>query len=111
MSSPLDTETPVAAEVSPRPGMGVVFDSGHPEDKHEPGGPLFRVERKGRGWVLGFGNPGPDMARVAPGQRVCAGAFHGSSDALALAQLALRARPLLVITQNAADAQRLVEDG
>lgn len=70
VSSPLDTEAPVAAELSPRPGMGVVFDAGHPEDKHEPGGPLFRVERKGRGWVLGFGNPGPDLHRVAPGQRV-----------------------------------------
>ncbi|NVJ07895.1 U32 family peptidase [Myxococcus sp. AM001] len=70
VSAPLETETPVAAEVSPRPGMGVVFDDGHPEDKHEPGGPLFRVERKGRGWVLGFGNPGPDLGRVKPGQRV-----------------------------------------
>ncbi|NMO16309.1 U32 family peptidase [Pyxidicoccus fallax] len=70
VSSPLEGDAPVSAEVSPRPGMGVVFDAGHPEDKHEPGGPLFRVERKGRGWVLGFGNPGPDLARVAPGQRV-----------------------------------------
>jgi len=70
VSSPLETAAPVAADVPPRPGMGVVFDDGHPEDKHEPGGPLFRVERKGAGWVLGFGNPGPDMARVKPGQRV-----------------------------------------
>jgi putative protease len=70
VSSPLETEAPVAAELSPRPGMGVVFDDGHPEDKHEAGGPLFRVERKGHGWVLGFGNPGPDMSRVAVGQRV-----------------------------------------
>ncbi|MCP3061967.1 DUF3656 domain-containing protein [Myxococcus sp. K38C18041901] len=70
VSSPLETESPVAAELSPRPGMGVVFDDGHPEDKHEAGGPLFRVERKGHGWVLGFGNPGPDMSRVAAGQRV-----------------------------------------
>ena len=70
VSSPLETEAPVAPEVSPRPGMGVVFDDGHPEDKHEPGGPLFRVERQGQGWVLGFGNPGPDLARVKLGQRV-----------------------------------------
>ncbi len=70
VSSPLEGDAPEGAELSPRPGMGVVFDAGHPEDKHEPGGPLFRVERKGRGWVLGFGNPGPDLARVAPGQRV-----------------------------------------
>jgi putative protease len=60
---------PVAAEVTPRPGMGVVFDAGHPE-AHEQGGPLFRVERAGRGWRLGFGRPGPDLATVAPGQRV-----------------------------------------
>lgn len=70
VSSPLEGDAPVAAELSPRPGMGVVFDDGHPEDKHEAGGPLFRVERHARGWVLGFGNPGPDMSRVAPGQRV-----------------------------------------
>jgi putative protease len=55
----------------PRPGQGIVFDSGASEDKHEPGGPLFRVEReRGGRWRLGFGNPGPDLARVAPGQRV-----------------------------------------
>jgi U32 family peptidase len=58
-------------EVLPRAGMGVVFDAGDPEDKHEPGGPLFRAEREGRTrWRLGFGSPGPDLARVAPGQRV-----------------------------------------
>src|SRR5690242_9836152 len=50
--------------------MGVVFDAGTPEDKHEPGGPIFRVDRRGHGWVLGFGHPGPDLGRVAPGQRV-----------------------------------------
>jgi putative protease len=50
--------------------MGVVFDAGTPEDKHEPGGPIFRVERRGQGWVLGFGHPGPDLGRVAPGQHV-----------------------------------------
>ncbi|NTX59098.1 DUF3656 domain-containing protein [Myxococcus sp. CA051A] len=70
VSSPLEGDAPVAAELSPRPGMGVVFDDGHPEDKHEAGGPLFRVERTSHGWVLGFGNPGPDMGRVARGQRV-----------------------------------------
>jgi len=54
----------------PRAGMGVVFDAGEPEDKQEPGGPIFRVERAGRAWVLGFGNPGPDLSRVGVGQRV-----------------------------------------
>ena len=60
--------TPAAVEL--RPGMGVVFDASAPEDKHEPGGPIFRVERRGAGWVLGFGHPGPDLGRVSPGQRV-----------------------------------------
>jgi len=46
----------------------------------------------------------------APGERVRAGAFHGSSDALGVAELALRARPLLVVTENAADAQRLLAE-
>ncbi len=54
----------------PRPGMGVVFDSGHPEDKQEPGGSLFAVGREGKVRVLGFGRPGPDLAKVSPGDRV-----------------------------------------
>ena len=70
VASPLQGEEPTPASVDPRPGMGVVFDAGTPEDKHEPGGPIFRVERRGQGWVLGFGHPGPDLGRVSPGQRV-----------------------------------------
>ncbi|MBN1210494.1 MAG: U32 family peptidase [Myxococcaceae bacterium] len=69
VSSPLKGE-PADDVGDPRPGMGVVFDAGRPEDKSEPGGPIFRVERQGEGWVLGFGNPGPDLGRVAAGQRV-----------------------------------------
>ena len=69
VASPLSGEMEPAA-VDPRPGMGVVFDAGTPEDKHEPGGPIFRVDRRGNGWVLGFGHPGPDLGRVAPGQHV-----------------------------------------
>lgn len=69
VAAPLPGELP-PSEVDPRPGMGVVFDNGNPEDKQEPGGPLFRVERRGEGWILGFGQPGPDLKRVAPGQRV-----------------------------------------
>ena len=45
-----------------------------------------------------------------PGQRERAGPFHGSSDALALATLAARARPLLVVTESAWHAQRLLEE-
>jgi putative protease len=54
-----------------RPGMGVVFDAGRPEDASEPGGPVFRAEPlSGGGWRLGFGAPGPDLGRVSAGQRV-----------------------------------------
>jgi uncharacterized membrane protein len=31
---------------------------------------VFRVDKRGRDLVLGFGRPGPDLRRVAPGQRV-----------------------------------------
>lgn len=61
---------PAIATPSPRAGMGVVFDAGNPEDKNEPGGPIFRVETRGRTTVLGFGNPGPDLSRVHVGDRV-----------------------------------------
>src|SRR5262249_32035121 len=52
--------------------MGVVFDASDPEDPNEPGGPIFRVDEGARGWTLAFGTPGPDLARVAQGQRVWA---------------------------------------
>jgi transcription-repair coupling factor (superfamily II helicase) len=38
------------------------------------------------------------------------GPFHGSADALALAELAAKVRPLLVITATAGDAQRLLDE-
>src|SRR5262249_32023276 len=59
-----------------RAGMGVVFDAGHPEDPNEPGGPVFAVApsagaaQKGGVIELGFGTPGPDLARVEAGNRV-----------------------------------------
>lgn len=62
---------PRAAAIEPRAGMGVVFDAGHPEDPREPGGPIFAVEPMRDGvWRLRFGQPGPDLSRVAVGQRV-----------------------------------------
>ncbi len=60
-----------AGTLEPRPGMGVVFDTGHPED--EPGGPIYRVARDRDGWQLGFADPGrrgPDLTRVAAGHRI-----------------------------------------
>ena len=50
------------------------------------------------------------LALPAPGERVRTPLFHGSSDALALAQLARARRPLAVVTATAADAQRLLEE-
>ena len=43
-------------------------------------------------------------------QRAYICAQHGSSDALAVAKLAARARPLLVVTENAWHAQRLLDE-
>ena len=42
-----------------------------------------------------------------PGERTRAGPFHGSSDALAIAELAGSVRPLLAISADASSAQRL----
>ncbi len=46
----------------------------------------------------------------SPGSRKRYGKLHGSSDALALAQLAEQARPLIVLTETALDAQRLRDE-
>ncbi len=72
LAAPLDQ---VPAELlepraAPREGMGVVFDAGHP-DRPEQGGRIFGVEVAGeRRWALRFGDPGPDLARVAIGTRI-----------------------------------------
>ncbi len=49
----------------------------------------------------------PLLAPPRPGERARAGPFHGSSDALAIAELAGSVRPLLAITADATTAQRL----
>ncbi len=46
----------------------------------------------------------------APGQRASTALLQGSSDAPALAALAARARPLLVLTETAWQAQRLLQE-
>ncbi len=58
-----------APAVVVRPGMGVVFDAGRPEQA-EQGGPVFAVEARGGEVVLRFGRPGPDLRRVTVGERV-----------------------------------------
>ncbi|MCC6783567.1 MAG: U32 family peptidase [Planctomycetes bacterium] len=69
-SSPLAGSAPARLEPpEPRPGMGVVFDDGQPEDD-EAGGAIWRVRPARDGWLLGFGRQGPDLARVRAGQRV-----------------------------------------
>jgi transcription-repair coupling factor (superfamily II helicase) len=45
-----------------------------------------------------------------PGQRTRVAGLHGSSDALALARLAVARKPLAIFTSTAADGQRLVEE-
>lgn len=60
---------PTPTRFEPRAGMGIVFDRGEPEDKAEPGGPIFAVERRGTRIVLRFGDPGPDLSRVSVGDR------------------------------------------
>jgi U32 family peptidase len=69
-----EVQAPLAADVAPAElhvtaGMGCVFDQGRPETE-EPGGPIFGVETIGDGLHLLFGNPGPDLTRVRPGDRV-----------------------------------------
>ena len=50
------------------------------------------------------------MEVLPRGHKSGAGPFHGSADALAIAELAGKVRPLAVITSTAADAQRLLEE-
>ncbi len=69
-AEPMLPDLGAMAQVEPRPGMGVVLENGHPEDKQEPGGPLFRVDPTSDGWLLGFGQPGPDLRKVAIGHQV-----------------------------------------
>jgi putative protease len=49
--------------------MGVVFDAGTPEQQ-EQGGPIFAAAATPRGYRLRFGQPGPDLGRVKPGDFV-----------------------------------------
>jgi transcription-repair coupling factor (superfamily II helicase) len=51
-----------------------------------------------------------ELALPAAGERAQTARLHGSSDAAAIAALARKARPLLVVTENAWHAQRLLEE-
>src|SRR6185436_15612716 len=50
------------------------------------------------------------LAVPEAGHREYTAPLHGSSDALAIAMLAARARPLLVVTESASHAQRLLDE-
>jgi transcription-repair coupling factor (superfamily II helicase) len=51
-----------------------------------------------------------DAPLPAAGARLCTPFLHGSADALLLARLARRGRPLVAVTATAADAQRVREE-
>jgi U32 family peptidase len=53
----------------PKPGDGVVFDSGHPEAKEE-GGRIYTVEARGQNAVLSFGRDAVDFRKVEIGDKV-----------------------------------------
>ncbi len=52
-----------------KPGDGIVFDAGKPEQK-EQGGRVYEVEPRGKASVLRFGRGDIDFGRVRPGQRL-----------------------------------------
>jgi putative protease len=66
----VDGETVQLRLVAPlKPGDGVVFDAGRPEDGEE-GGRVYQVEPRGRETVLRFGRGDIDFRRVQAGHRV-----------------------------------------
>lgn len=52
-----------------KPGDGIVFDAGHPEEREE-GGRVYRVDARNGEAVLHFGHGDINWRRVRPGQRV-----------------------------------------
>ncbi len=53
-----------------KPGDGLVFDAGRPDEK-EQGGRVYQVEPKGGETVLRFGHGDIDYTRIQPGHRLC----------------------------------------
>ncbi len=56
-------------EAPVKPGDGVVFDSGHPEQKEE-GGRIYAVEQRGAEAILTFGRNDLNWRRIHPGDRL-----------------------------------------
>lgn len=59
----------LALEASLKPGDGIVFDAGNPEQKEE-GGRVYQVQPRGAETLLRFGRGDIDFDRVRPGNRV-----------------------------------------
>ncbi|MEO8428103.1 MAG: U32 family peptidase, partial [Verrucomicrobiota bacterium] len=52
-----------------KPGDGVVFDAGHP-DQDEEGGRVYTVETRGQETFIGFGHGDLDFDRIQPGDKL-----------------------------------------
>src|SRR5262249_23120072 len=52
-----------------KPGDGVVFDAGHP-DQPEEGGRVYSIENSGKETLIGFGDGDIDFARVHVGDKL-----------------------------------------
>ncbi len=66
-------EAALQARVQPVPGQGVVFvTSALQAQEDQQGGPIFEVlpGTKPDEWILGFGQPGPNLLRVSVGSEV-----------------------------------------
>ncbi len=57
------------AAITPIPGLGVGFDTGHPQAE-EPGGTVWGVAPAGEGWWLQFPRENTSLARVSVGDLV-----------------------------------------
>ncbi len=57
------------AAITPIPGLGVGFDTSHPEAE-EPGGTVWGVAPAGEGWWLQFPRENTSLTRVSVGDRV-----------------------------------------
>jgi U32 family peptidase len=59
----------VKVQEFPKPGDGIVFDSGHPEAKEE-GGRIYTVEQRGQDAVLSFGRDALNFRKIEVGDKV-----------------------------------------
>jgi U32 family peptidase len=59
----------VKVQEFPKPGDGIVFDSGHPEAKEE-GGRIYTVESRGENAVLSFGRDALNFRKIEVGDKV-----------------------------------------